>query len=289
MPRGDVGGEDGAARRAAFHQPDGELGGALKADDPAAGMHQEDRAIGPLRAQTVLQPSQIGFHQRLDIGVGDGGVEPLVFPHLRADFGREGDHRARHPLRKHFGDQPFMRVVDIGVQEADRDAFIARLGQIIGQRLHLRPVQRGEDAAVGIHPLRQHIAAVAGEERFGEIEVQVVLFEPAFGAHLDNVTETFRRDQRSLRPPPFDQRIGGERGAVDNLADGGGGDARLGADLMQALNDSVFGGGVGRQHLGGDHAIGGLHHHVGEGAADIHAQSDRRRHEPIPIGCFRAA
>ena len=182
-----------------------------------------------------------------------------------------------------------MRVVDIGVQEADRDAFIARLGQIIRQRLHLRPIEGYEDAAVGIHPLRQHIAAVAGEERFGEIEVQVVLFEPAFGAHLDHVAKALRRDQRGLRTPPLNQRIGGERGAVDDLADGGGGDARLGADLMQALNNGVFGGGIGRQHLGGDHAHIGFHHHIGEGAADIHAQSDRRRHKPIPVGCFGAA
>ena len=40
-------------------------------------------AIHACIAQPPFKPTQIGFHRRLDIGVGHHGVEPLVFAHLR--------------------------------------------------------------------------------------------------------------------------------------------------------------------------------------------------------------
>jgi hypothetical protein len=110
------------------------------------------------------------------------------------------------------------------------------------------------------------------------------LFEPAFGAHLDHVAETCRGDQRRARAAPFDQRIGGQRRAVDDLADLRRADPRLGADLMHPVDNRILGGGIGGQHLGRMAGPRQFQHHIGESAADIDAEPDCVLHD-LPLCC----
>ena len=70
-------------------------------DDAAAGMHQEDGAGRALLRQPRAQPVEVALHHRLDVGVGAGGVEALVFPHLGGDVGGQRDREAREPLGQH--------------------------------------------------------------------------------------------------------------------------------------------------------------------------------------------
>ncbi len=81
MPR-DVAGEDGTARRAGFDEADGEADRRLDRRDAAAGEHEEERTGKSALAQIALEILEIPPHQRLDIGVGTGGRETLVLPHL---------------------------------------------------------------------------------------------------------------------------------------------------------------------------------------------------------------
>ena len=272
MPRGDVGGEDRATGGARFHQPHGEIRRRVDVDDAAAGMHQEDGAIRAFFGQAALQAAQVGFHQRLDIGVGDGGVEAFVFPHLGRDLRGQRDHDARQSFRKNLGNHPFVGVVHVGMQQAHGDAFIPRLAQVVGQSLDLGPVQRDQRAAIGVQPFADGVAAIARQQRIGKLQVEIILFEPAFGAHLDHVAEAFGRDQRRLGPAPFDQRIGGQRGAVDHLRNRRGRDARLFTDPVHALDDRILGRGIGGQDLGGKPPLWPLQHQIGEGATDIGPQ-----------------
>ena len=273
MARGDVGGKYRAARRPAFNKPHGKFRRTFQRHDAPARMHQENRASGPLACQPLFQPPQIRVHHRLDIGIGDRGVEPLIFPHLRRHFARQRHHRARQPFGQHLGDQTFMRVIDVRVQQPDCHAVIARAGQFIGQRLDLGALKRDQHIAVGVHPFAYHIAAIARQKRRWQLKVQVILFKSAFRAHFDDVAKALRCDQRRARAPPFDQRIGGQRGAVDDLVNRAGRNARLFAHFVQTLDNRIFGRAIGRQHLGGMDLLAHFQHHIGECAANIHAKS----------------
>ena len=128
--------------RPGFHQPHRKLRRALDRDDPPARMHQEHGATHPFGPQPRLQPPQIALHQRLDIGVGDGGIEPLILPHLRTDLARQRHHRPRQLLRQHLPHHPLMRIVLIGMQQPYRHRGKPRPPQPLRQRLHLRTLQR---------------------------------------------------------------------------------------------------------------------------------------------------
>ena len=54
-------------------------------------------------------------------------------------------------------------------------------------------------------------------QRVGQPQVQVILLEPVLGPHLDHVAEALGRDEGHPRPPPLDERVGGERRPVDHL------------------------------------------------------------------------
>ena len=273
VARGDVRGEHRPAGRPRLHQPHGKLRRALERDDAAARVHQEDRAIGTLPRQPLAKPRQVALHQGLDVGVGDGRVEALVLAHLRRDLGGERDHHLRQRLVQHLADHPLVRAVDVGVQEAHRDALVARLAELLGQCPDLRPVEGHEDSARRVDAFVHDVAAVAREQRLRQDEVQVVLLEAALGAHLDHVAKALRRDQRRLRPAPLDQRVGGERGAVDDLPDRRGRGPRRRADPVHALDDRLLGRPVRGQHLRRGAPVRTLEHHVGEGAADVDAES----------------
>ena len=61
---------------------------------------------------------------------------------------------------------------------------------------------------------------------------------------------------------------------MDDLADVRRCHTRLGTNLMQAVDDGVFGGDVSGQNLGRKLLALDLDHHVGEGAADIDAHAN---------------
>jgi hypothetical protein len=83
--------EHRAARGAGFHQPDRRARRGLERGHAAAGGHHQDRAAQPLGAERGLEGVEVAGHERLDVGVGDGGAEPLELPRLGADLRRERD------------------------------------------------------------------------------------------------------------------------------------------------------------------------------------------------------
>ena len=105
------------------------------------------------------------------------------------------------------------------MQEAHGDGVEA-----LGARRPAPRPRRGrgdQDVAAGVHALAQGEAGVAGDQRLGQDEVEVVLLEAAFGPHLDHVAEALGRDEGGAGAAPLDQGVGGERGAVDDAGEGG--------------------------------------------------------------------
>ncbi len=182
-------------------------------------MHQKDRTIHALVLQSIFQTAQIGLHQRLDISVCDNRIEPLVLPHLRADLGRNRDHDVRQFLGQYRADQALMDVVQITVDQPHGDTFKSGFGDLVYHHFNSSPVKRDHHLAQSIHTLGHRKPHLTRQKRLGQDQIQIVLLKPAFGSHLDHVAEPFGGNQGSLCPTPFDQGIGRQRRAMDDLND----------------------------------------------------------------------
>ena len=79
-------------------------------------------------------------------------------------------------------------------------------------------VKRHQHLAVGGKALRHVEAQRARHQRHGPVDHQVVMVEALFVALLDDVAEALRGDEGGLRTLALDQRIGGERRAMDEDA-----------------------------------------------------------------------
>jgi hypothetical protein len=73
-------------RRARIRQAGWGCAPRLDGGHAAARGHHEDRAGQPLRRETRSEIREVAGHERLDIGVGDRGAEPVEFPRLGADL-----------------------------------------------------------------------------------------------------------------------------------------------------------------------------------------------------------
>ena len=262
--------EDGAAGRARFHQPDRKLPRRLQGREAAAGRHHQKRAIDAERREPLLHVRQIARHQRLHVGVGARRGEALELADLRADVARQRDRQFRQRRGKHVAGQQFVARVGVAVQIADGHALDALLRQRRHQRLDRARRQRHKRFSRRVHALGHGQPPASRHQRLRAVDVHVVLLEAVLERHLEHVAVSFGRHQRRARAAPFDDRVGGQGGAVQHHAQ-----VRRGASsLCQNLAHTFQGAGgrrrVGRQNLGADVAAGGFQHHVGEGAADVH-------------------
>ena len=115
---------------------------------------------------------------------------------------------------------------------------------------HLVGIDRGANAAVGERALVDLDAHVAVGDR-DEIAPQAPGAPAVAPAHLEHVAEAARRDDADLRPAPFQQRIGADRGAVHDRADGG-----HAAERAQAVEEALRLVAATRGHLGGAERAG---------------------------------
>ena len=144
-----------------------------------------------------------------------------------------------------------MRGIEVTVHQADGNTVDAHCGDLIYAGGDLGLIQRDHDFALCIDAFAHAQPALAGQEGFGQGEVQIVLLKPALGPHFDYVTKTLSGDQSSARAAPFDQGVGGKCGAVNDLGNGAGRDALGCTNPLQSLNNCVFRGGICREHFGG--------------------------------------
>ena len=144
-----------------------------------------------------------------------------------------------------------MGVIHIGVQQSHRHAFKTRYLNLINQGLNVRAVQGFEHLAVCLHAFIDGIAEIAGQQRLGEDQIEIILLKPTFGAHLDHIAKSFRGDKGGFCAAPFNQSISGQSGAVDDLADPCWSNVGLLTYAVHPIDDSIIRGGVGGQDLGG--------------------------------------
>jgi len=169
-------------------------------------------------------------------------------------------------------------VIRIGeaVQQPDRHGLDVLGGERVDRTGDARFIEWDEHLPLRIDPLADGQAQPARNERRRQIDVDVVLLEAVFVADLDHVAEALGGEKRGPGALALDERIGGERRAMDDHADFAGLDTRLGRDRAQSGQHALFRGVRRGQNLRRKAPRADFQRHVGERAADIDAEPDCR-------------
>ena len=186
---GDLGGEDRAARRTQFDEPDREADGGLDRGKPASRQHQKQRADEPLLPQHRFEIGEVTADHWLDIGVGAGGREALVFAHLGGHVARQGDRDPGQPFGEDLAGAALMRRVRKAVQKADRDRLDAVVAEAVGQRRYPSLVERHQHPAARVDALAHRKAQPPRDQRRRQVDIDVILLEPVLVPDLDRVAE----------------------------------------------------------------------------------------------------
>jgi N-methylhydantoinase A/oxoprolinase/acetone carboxylase beta subunit len=137
-----------------------------------------------------------------------------------------------------------------------------------------RAIEGPAHRAVGAHALGHLEPPVARDERLGLGGVEVVELELALAADLEGVAEAGGRDQAGDGALALDERVGEERRRVHDAREVAGLEGAVAEDRTDAGHDGADRIVVGRQHLAAPLPAGVVvvHHHVGEGAADVDSE-----------------
>ncbi len=140
----------------------------------------------------------------------------------------------------------FVFGADEAVEKAHRDGGDAGRAQGAGGFTHGVFVERGFDAAVVAHTLGHFEAEVARDEHRRFVGLQVVEVRPLLAADLEQVAEAGGGDEAGADTAMLDQGVGGNGGAVAEIADGTGPSIDPGEAFLHAGGDAagrVIGGG----------------------------------------------
>ena len=113
------------------------------------------------------------------------------------------------------------------MQEADGDRLNPVRQELADGDTHLLGIERGDDAPVAVHALADFQAMAARNQRRREGQEQIIDVVALLGAHLERIAKTARGQQAQFRAAPLNDRVGDERGAVDDFGDIGESDVRL--------------------------------------------------------------
>ena len=264
-----VTGEDGAPGGSGFDEADGRGDGCVERREPAPGGHEKEGAGEARLPQRFRESREVARHERLDVRVRARRGLSLVLPDFGAHVRGQRHRQPRPPLVEDLSDPPFVRGVGVAVDQPHRDGLHPLRLERREERAHRILLQRDEDASAVVDPLFHGEPEAARHQGLRTVDPDVVLLEAVLVRHLERVAVPRRDDQRGARAPALDDRVRGQRRAVDDETDGGGGNVRQPQHLVYALQHAPFGRRGGREHLRRDEAPAGLQRHVGEGAADV--------------------
>ena len=167
-----------------------------------------------------------------------------------------------------------MARIGEGIEQADGDRLDLLGQQRIDGAFGVARLERPLDAAARIDPLVDDLAEIALDQRRRLLPGEVVELGHAQRADLQHVAKALGRDQPDARALVLEDGVGGHRRAVADLLDHVAGQAGLLEQLAQALDDRLrVVADAGGDLLGVDGAVGAQQHDVGEGAADIDADT----------------
>ncbi len=168
---------------------------------------------------------------------------------------------------------PLVLRIHVGMHEADGHALETAPHQHVGKGPDSRLVERHQLPARSGDPARGHEAMVTRDERRRQHDVEVVLLESIFRAHLDDIAKAERCEEGGLGALALDQRVRGQRRSVDDEIDVGDLNTGVADDSLNAIENRLLRGGVGGEHLHRVQSPPHFHGHVRKGAADIDPES----------------
>ena len=207
----------------------GKTGAELDPHQPAVRLHQEElRRLDPGIPQRRAEAQQVGLDPGTDIGVDRGGRQPRIFADRRQDLGGKRDPEPRRLLGDDLGCPALMR----GIAEAEQVAHGHRLDPLGRQppdRLAQAVlIERRQHRAGEVEPLDRLGGARLRHQETGfpvERVEQVVGIGLRPAARLVDRAEALGDQEPRAGAVLLDQRVGRDRGAVDEEADVGGCDA----------------------------------------------------------------
>ena len=277
----DVVGDDHPGGRARLHHVGRLLGAGLEGQHPAARLHDEQLRGHAAAAEPAFDILQVAGQDRTDARIDDGGAGAEVLPELRAYLGRERDDEILAVGAQQLADTLLVDRVQIAVEQADRDRDDIVLGQRPCDLVDPGLVKGLQHPAPRIQPLLDLEAEIARHQRGRLFEVDVVERRPDLSADLQHVAEALGRDERGARGLAFDQRVGGDGGAVHQVGNGVRSDVSIRQDALDRVEESAGGIGGRRGDLrdSGRSACFREENGIGERATDVHPEAKPIAHD----------
>src|SRR5690606_3407023 len=142
------------------------------------------------------------------------------------------------------------------------------------KRIDFRNIQRLQHRTIGSDTLIDDETLVTWHEGSRQHDIEIILFEAALSAHLDDITEALGRDEGGAGAASLDQRIGRKCRAMNNRIDLGKIYAGHLRHLADTPDDRIFRIGIIGQDFDRMERDAYLHRNVGEGATDIDTDPD---------------
>ncbi len=248
-------------------------GRGLKIHHTPGGLHDQGHRQPSGHAPAGERP-QVSRQLRRQVGVGDGGGEPLVLPELRENLVRShhGDPRQAAPQR--IGDLALVLGMEKGEQQAHGHGLKTVNSREGGGDLPRSLGVQRHDHTGGTGTLHDGVTELARHQRRRVMAGEIVEGRSVLPADLDDVGESPRGHQSGPRTPPLQQRVGGDRGAVSEPLDR----PRLGGQTCPADGTEHPHGWVGghRRHLRGNQPAAVIDSdQVGEGPTHIDPEPHR--------------
>jgi hypothetical protein len=192
-------------------------GGRRQFDQAAVGLHDR-RFREPQLVAALEQPTQVTAEQRRQRRVDLGRRRAFVFTKGADDLMRQRHVDAGQGVGDRVADPALVLGVAVRVQQRHRD----RLGLGFAKRLDQlaqRCVGQLHQWAVGGHPLGDADPALGRRQWRGPGGTEPIQLGPGLAAELDQIGEAVGRDERGPGARALEQRVGGDRHPVRELAD----------------------------------------------------------------------
>ena len=273
-------GADHAGNGSGFHHGHRLQARLIERHNAAVGAHDMHLPAEVLAAQIGFQRVQIIAHARAHESVERGGRGALVFAELAQDLVAEGDEERGVHAAQDVADDLLVLGVGVGVQEAHRHRFHARLFEFKREALDFGGVDGGHHIAAGGHAL-VHLEGVATlDQRLGAMEPEVEGLDAIAAPDGVDIAEALGGDERGERALALQHRVDGDGGAMQHFAQAG----QMAGRERQGGGDAEGRIGWCRRGLGCDDASIHAADEIREGPADIYAYDVHSFTEFLSVG-----
>ena len=226
------------------------LSGGLGAHNAAVGLHDVHAGRHADILALVVQMLDIVLDLGHQIGVDGRGAEPFVFFDLGQGFGGGAKVDALHLPHHELLHFQLVGAIDVRIQEADGHGFYAVLLHLLDDVPCVFFLYIFDDGTIGQGALIDLKHQIAGNGRLRALDPEIVQVWALLPPNLQHIPEPLCGDQGGLGALSLQQRVGGDGGAMDKVANlpdrdlvGNGNllDARLNADGVILRGGGHFG------------------------------------------------